>query len=200
MKKILLVSLILLSIRCNSQINVGFNIQPEISFANWEIFWYSNSYGITANIPIYKRVFLSTGMGFQSKNYDLSMVPALTDGIPIKNYVIRTIPFSIRAGFTILKLGKRIQCYGLAGTKINFCIYEKTTFSNQSIPIKVNRKPDLYNVLLNFGIGMKYTINKIALFVEPNFNTSIHSNCKYYHPYYNIFSMSIGFIYIFKPS
>ena len=82
----------LLSIQGYSQIKIGLNFKPEISFANSNTYWTNFSFGIATNFLLYKWLSINTGIGYQSENYDLTMMPYTTDHGQIIKYLLHTLP------------------------------------------------------------------------------------------------------------
>jgi hypothetical protein len=195
MKKLITVILVLISFQVHSQIKIGLNVRPEISFANSEIHWTSISYGLASNFNIYKWVSINVGIGYQSKNYDLTMMPFTTEQVPITSYLLHTLPIYLMPKVNIIKLGRNFQFYGIAGVTMNTCIYEKATYAEENFRTETSSKICFYNLLFNIGLGLDYTISKFSLFVEPAFNTIVARNLNYYQPYSNTISFNIGCFY-----
>lgn len=195
MKKLVFIILLISALNSQSQVRIGLNIQPEISFANWEIYWFTYSFGVVSNINIYKWLSINAGIGFQSKQFDVAKLINTTDGTPLDLYLIRTIPVNIKPRINILPSGQKLQVYGIGGLIMNFCFYEKTTYSKNQIPTEIIKTISLYNALIALGAGIEYKIKKFSLFFEPSFNASIAYNCNYFHPYENTISFNFGCMY-----
>ena len=198
MRKSVLIFLLLLSIQGYSQIKMGLNIKPEISFANSDIYWTNCSYGIATNFQIYKWFSISFGIGYQAKNYDFTKMPYTTDQYPINNYLLHTIPIYLMPKVNFLNFCRNFKFYGIAGTSINSCIYEKTTYVEESSPTETSSEICFYNLLINLGLGLEYNISKFSIFIEPAFNTIVAKNSNYYQPYSNTVSLNIGCFYNLK--
>jgi len=198
MRKPILIFLLLLSIQGYSQIKIGLNIKPEVSFANSNIYWTNCSYGIATNFHIYQWFSISAGIGYQSKNYDFTKMPYTTDHDPINNYLLHTLPIYLMPKVNFLKFGKNFQFYGIAGTTMNSCIYEMTTYVEESSPTERSSKICFYNLLINIGLGLEYNISKFSIFIEPTFNTTVAKNSNFYQPYSNTVALNIGCFYNLK--
>jgi hypothetical protein len=181
-----------------SQIKLGLNFQPEISFANWEHFWYTQSFGVTSNFSVYKWLSINTGVGYQSKQFNVSVLAYQLDQIPMDLYLIRTISINIKLKANFLSSNHQIQFYGISGVILNFCVYQKLYYKDDLEPTKIIETASFYNALIGVGVGVEYNINRFSIFLEPSFNTTITRNCKYYHPYENTLSLNIGVLYKIK--
>ena len=198
MRKIVVIFLFLLSVQGYSQIKIGLNFKPEISFANTNTYWTNCSFGIATNFIIYNWLSINAGIGYQAKNYDLQNMPYLTDESPMTNYLLHTLPIYLMPKVDILKFGKNLQFYGIIGATMNTCIYEKATYAEESSPTETSTKICFYNLLVSIGLGLEYNISKFSIFIEPAFNTTVAKNSNYYQPYNNTVSLSIGCLYSFK--
>ena len=198
MRKLIVIIFFLLSIQGYCQIKIGLNIKPEISFANSNTYWTNCSFGIASNFLIYKWLSINAGIGYQSKNYDLSKMPYTTDHGPINNYLLHALPIYLMPKVNILKFGRNFQFYGITGVTMNTCIYEKATYAEESSITETSSKICFYNLLVNFGLGLEYSVSKFSIFIEPAFNTTVAKNSNYYQPYNNTVSMNIGCFYNFK--
>jgi len=198
MRKIVVIFLFLLSVQGYSQIKIGLNFKPEISFANSNTYWTNCSFGLATNFIIYDWLSINAGIGYQAKNYDLKNMPYTTDKGPMTNYLLHTLPIYLMPKVNILKLGKNLQFYGIIGATMNTSIYEKATYAEESSPTETSTKICFYNLLVNTGLGLEYNISKFSIFVEPAFNTTVAKNSNYYQPYNNTVSLSIGCLYNFK--
>jgi hypothetical protein len=200
MNKLIVIILLLLSIQGFSQLKMGLNIKPEISFANSNTYWFTCSYGVVTSVGIYKWLSINAGIGYQSKEYDFTKMPYTTDNHPVTNYLLHTVPIYIMPKLNIFKLGKDFQMYGIAGATMNTCIYEKIAFADESSLPEISSQICFYNLLISIGMGLEYSISKFSIFIEPAFNSVVVRNLNYYHPYNNTISMNIGCLYNFKKS
>jgi len=197
MKKIITVSLLLLSFQLQSQVKIGLNIRPELSFANSNTCWTSCSFGLATNFTIYKWLSLNAGIGYQSKNYDLTKIPYTTDREPMTAYLLHTLPVYLLPKVNILKFGRTFQFYGIAGATMNTCIYERVTYAEEVSHSESSNKISFFNLLVTIGPGLEYSISQFSIFIEPAFNTVVARNMNYYQPYNNSISLNIGFFYNF---
>jgi len=192
MKKLITIFLILCVAEVQSQVKLGIFVQPTMSFANWENYWFSCSEGFVANVKIYKPVSLNFGIGYQYKKYNLTHVPYMSDIVPMTGYTTQTIPVYIIPRVDFYSSNNKFKFYCLAGATMNFCIYEKRDYSNDQYPSTVDKSICFYNVILNFGLGIEYNLSIFSLFFEPAFNTTVARNLNYYQPYNNTISLDIG--------
>lgn len=199
MKKLITIFLLILTLNTIGQIKIGVYFQPEISFANWDLYWFTPSFGFISNIPIYKQLSFIAGIGYKSKQIDGGWLSYLYDQIPTDTYLVKTIPIQIKLKYNFLTPGKKIEFYAISGMIFDFCIYQKFTYNLSYQPDQIFNKIDYYDGHISIGLGIEYQLNRISFFGEPVFNIGFAHNRNYYHPYTNSVSMNLGIYYIIKP-